>query len=254
MLARRPPRGAGSARHAAHLITVLGGFRVAVAGRDLDPPAGRPSTLIKLLALSDAPVAVDEAVEMLWPGTDGPTGRRRMRNLLNRLRTSCGDLVGRDGEALVLAPGTEVDARMFERDAAAVSAADPACSPWSRARSALARYPGELLPQDRYEAWATAPRERLRRRGLELLDMLVEDASERGEIDEAIRLLDRAIAAEPLDEDRHLRAAELLLFQGRRGSARSLVERAATIRTDLGLDRSPRLERLRAATKGSDPP
>ena len=60
-----------------------------------------------------------------------------------------------------------------------------------------------------------------------------------------------AIAAEPLDEDRHMRAAELLLFQGRRGSARSLVERAATIRDELGLELSPRLERLRAATSGA---
>jgi DNA-binding SARP family transcriptional activator/ATP/maltotriose-dependent transcriptional regulator MalT len=233
----------------AHLITVLGGFRVTAGSRDLDPPAGRPSTLIKLLALGEATLTVDEAVELLWPGTDGPTGRRRMRNLLNRLRSSCGELVNRDGEALVLAPGTEVDARLFERDAEAVMAADPAARP-GLARGALARYPGELLPQDRYESWATAPRERLRRRSLELLDLLVEDASERGEIDEAIRLLDRAIAAEPLDEDRHLQAAELLLFQGRRGSARSLVERAAAIRTDLGLEPTPRLERLRAATTG----
>ena len=173
-----------------------------------------------------------------------------MRNLLNRLRTSCGELVGREGEALVLAPGTEVDARMFERDAAAVAAAEAAARP-GLARSALTRYLGELLPQDRYESWATAPRERLRRRSLELLDLLVEDASERGEIDEAIRLLDRAIAGEPLDEDRHLRAAELLLFQGRRGSARSLVERAAAIREELGLGASPRIERLRTATSGA---
>jgi DNA-binding SARP family transcriptional activator len=173
-----------------------------------------------------------------------------MRNLLNRLRTSCGELVERDGEALVLAPGTEVDARLFERDAVAVSEADPPARP-GLARSALTRYRGELLPQDRYESWATAPRERLRRRSLELIDLLVDDASERGEIDEAIRLLDRAIAAEPLDEDRQLRAAELLLFQGRRGSARSLVERAAGVRAELGLEPSPRLERLRAATTGT---
>jgi DNA-binding SARP family transcriptional activator/ATP/maltotriose-dependent transcriptional regulator MalT len=241
------PASAVGAR--ATVVTLLGGFKVTVAGRELDPPAGRPSTLIKVLALSDSPVTVDEAVELLWPGSDGPTGRRRMRNLLNRLRSSCGELVGREGEALVLRPGTEVDARLFERDAAAVGAADPAARP-GLARGALARYPGELLPQDRYEPWATAPRERLRRRSLELLDLLVEDAAERGEIDEAIRLLDRAMAAEPLDEDRHLRAAELLLFQGRRGSARTLVERAAAIRTELGLGSSPRLERLRSSTVG----
>ncbi len=98
------------------------------------------------------------------------------------------------------------------------------------ARTALARYKGELLPGDRYEPWATAPRERLQRRYLELLDLLAEDAVERGDVDEAIRLLDQAQVAEPLDEERYLRAAELLLFQGRRGSAQSLVERASAVR------------------------
>ena len=116
------------------------------------------------------------------------------------------------------------------------------------ARAALSRYRGELLPGDRYEPWAAAPRERLQRRCLELLDLLSEDAVARGDVDEAIRMLDRAQLAEPLDEDRYLRAAELLLFQGRRGSARALVRRAATVREQLGLAESERLLRLQQAT------
>ena len=237
----------------AHLITLLGGFAVAADGRPLEPPAGRPSMLIKALALADGSLALDEVIELLWPDVDGPTGRRRLRNLLNRVRASCGELVGRDGDALVLAPGTDVDATLFERAAVAAAAADEGARP-GLARTALARYAGELLPADRYEAWATAPRERLRRRYLELLDLLAEDAVERGDVDEAIRLLDRAQEAEPLDEDRYLRAAELLLFQGRRGSARALVERASAVREELDLGPSQRLERLRAATAPTERP
>ena len=108
-------------------------------------------------------------------GLGRPDGRRRLRNLLNRVRATCGELVARDGEALVLAPDADVDARGFEDAAAAVG--------WRRtgeraglARAALARYEGELLPADRYEAWASAPRERLRRRYLDLLDLLADDA------------------------------------------------------------------------------
>jgi DNA-binding SARP family transcriptional activator len=82
-----------------------------------------------------------------------------------------------------------------------------------------------------------------------LLDLLAEDARDRGDLDEAIRLLDAAIEAEPLDEGRYLEAAELLLAQGRRGSAGALVNRAGKIREDLGLPPSPRLERLRKATQ-----
>jgi DNA-binding SARP family transcriptional activator len=207
-----------------YLVTLLGGFAVVSSGRALEPPAGRPSTLVKLLALAEGPLAADEAVETLWPGVEQATGRQRLRNLLNRLRTSCGELVQREGETLVLGP-SDVDARGFERAAAEAAAAQGTARP-GLARTALARYTGELLPGDRYEPWATGPRERLRRRYLELLDLLADDAVERGDVDEAIRLLDQAQSAEPLDEERYVRAAELLLFQGRRGSAQALVERA----------------------------
>jgi DNA-binding SARP family transcriptional activator/ATP/maltotriose-dependent transcriptional regulator MalT len=244
-------RAAASASEDArsYVVTLLGGFGVAANGRPLEPPAGRSSTLVKLLALADQPLAAEEVIEVLWPdGVTESTGRQRLRNLLNRLRASCGELVRRDGETLVLGP-SEVDARGFEQDAAA-AAASPSEERPGLARTALARYKGDLLPGDRYEAWATAPRERLRRRHLELLDLLAEDAVDRGDVDGAIRLLDQAQAAEPLDEDRYVRAAELLLFQGRRGSARALVERATDVRAELGLDESPRLVRLREATGG----
>ena len=239
---------AAGEEEASFVIALLGGFAVHAGGRAVEPPAGRPSTLVKLLALSEQPLAPGEAIEMLWPGVEESTGRQRLRNLLNRLRTSCGDLVQREGETLVLGPA-EVDAAGFERSAEAALAAPEQERP-GLARTALARYKGELLPGDRYEPWATAPRERLQRRYLELLDLLADDAVERGDVDEAIRLLDQAQVAEPLDEDRYLRAAELLLFQGRRGSAQALVDRAAAVREQLGLGESERLTRLRAATGG----
>jgi DNA-binding SARP family transcriptional activator len=239
---------AASEEEESFVVSLVGGVAVLAGGRSIEPPAGRPSTQVKLLALAEQPVSSGEAIEVLWTDVDESTGRQRLRNLLNRLRTSCGELVQRDGETLVLGPA-EVDANGFERAAEAALAAGAQERP-GLARTALARYKGELLPGDRYEAWATAPRERLQRRYLELLDLLAEDAVERGDVDEAIRLLDQAQIAEPLDEERYMRAAELLLFQGRRGSAQSLVERAAAVREELGLGESERLNRLRAATGG----
>ena len=228
-------------------ITLLGGFAATAGGRPVEPPPGRPATLVKLLALGGGRVPADAAIEQLWPDTPPSTGRSRLRNLLNRLRDACGELVGRDGDALVLTATAEVDADRFERAASAATQA-PAEERAGLARAALALHTGDLLPDDRYEPWAAARRERVRRRQLELLDLLTDDAADRGDLDEAIRLLDQALAAEPLDEDRHVRAAELLLFQGRRGSARALVERAAEIRAGLGLVESPRIARLREAT------
>jgi len=238
--------GAAAGGSATFTITLLGGFGVVGAGAAVDVPAGRPSTLVKYLAVAGAPVAAEEAIELLWPDVEEATGRQRLRNLLNRLRASCGDLVIRDERSLVLAP-SEVDAAGFERAAEAAMSAAAVARP-GLARTALARYTGELLPGERYEGWAAAPRERLRRRCLDLLDLLTDDAVDRGDVDEAIRLLDRSQEAEPLDEERYLRAAELLVFQGRRGSAARLVERAAGVQAELGIPESSRLARLRAST------
>ena len=166
---------------------------------------------------------------------------------MNRVRAACSELVAREGESLVLSAFAVVDARRFEASAATVLGAAPG-EQAGLARAALAMYAGDLLPADRYEPWASAPRERLRRRYLDLLDLLADDAVERGDLDEAIRLLDQAQLAEPLDESRYGRAAELLLFQGRRGSAAVLVERAVSLRSRLGLPETPTLTRLRDAT------
>jgi DNA-binding SARP family transcriptional activator len=62
-------------------------------------------------------------------------------------------------------------------------------------------------------------RERLRSQYLELLDLLIAESERRDDIDEAVRLLQRAIATEPHDEARYLRLAQLLSTQGRAGSA-----------------------------------
>ena len=130
------------------------------------------------------------------------------------MRASCGDLIARDGESLVLSSSAVVDARRFEQEAAAAVRSAAAVEQAGLARAALARYGGDLLPADRYEAWASAPRERLRRRYLDLLDLLSDEAVERGDLDEAIRLLDQAQVAEPLDESRYVRAAGIPALPG----------------------------------------
>ena len=229
-------------------ISTLGRFAVTADGQALMIPAGHPTTLLKLLAVAAGPVALDAAAESLWPETDAETAKRRMRNVLNRVRAAgAPELVVREGEALSLGRRVRVDLRVFARDARAAlnAGADGA----ALARSALSLYSGDLLPADRYAPWAEGPRDEARRRALELLDLLVGHARERGELDEAIRLLDQAITIEPGDEARQLECAELLLAQGRRGSARDVVERARRQHVELGRPPSLRIERLMRATQ-----
>jgi DNA-binding SARP family transcriptional activator len=157
-----------------------------------------------------------------------------LRNLLNRVRDQVGDLLTRDGDTIRLAADVDVDALAFEQSARA-ALTETGAARVGLARAALARYAGELLPQDRYDDWAVEPRERLRQLYLSLLDLVIADAAERGATDEAIALLELAIAAEPLDESRYRAAAALCRSAGREGSARGYDGRADAVRRELGL-------------------
>jgi DNA-binding SARP family transcriptional activator len=222
-------------------LRLLGGFELTGDGIGTPPP-GRAATLVKVLALRRT-LTVDQAVDLLWPDTDPATGRARLRNLLERVRRSSGPIVERRGDAIAIADDVDIDAVRFDRLTAEALAA-PAERRAGLARQALVAYRGELLPADRYEDWAAAPRERLQRSHLALVELVAADAESRGDLDEALRLLDVAMEAEPLDTSRHVRAARALLRQGRPTAAGDLVRRAVAQELDLGVRVSPELQAL----------
>jgi DNA-binding SARP family transcriptional activator len=203
----------------------------------LSPPPGRPTLLVALLAVRGGRAPVDDLIETLWPGVGPDSGRKRLRNVLNRLRGALGGVVVREGEALAFAEGAQIDAVIFEREA--LAAVDPSADGTSgRARTALARYTGPLLPEAPYADWAAEPRERLSRRYLALLDLLADEAVRQQDADEAIRLLEQAIEADRFDESRYLRSARLLLAQNRRGRALAVLRAAAVALRELDLQPS----------------
>jgi DNA-binding SARP family transcriptional activator len=61
--------------------------------------------------------------------------------------------------------------------------------------------------------------------------------------------LERAIELAPYEEDRHLRMVEHLLSQGRRGSARRMLERARAALDEMGLPPTAALAKMEAATQ-----
>jgi ATP/maltotriose-dependent transcriptional regulator MalT/DNA-binding SARP family transcriptional activator len=219
------------------VISMLGRFEVSQGGRALDVPAGQGRQLLKLIASAGGTMHTDQVVEHLWPETDEEVSANRLRTVLGRLRESVGELIIRDERALRLAPHVHTDARRFEEDArrAEVLAASHSPEAVSVARSALAIYRADLLPDDAYEPWATMPRERLRRHALSLLDICADAAAAIGDLDEAVRCLVRATDISPYEEERYLAAARHLLAQGRRGAARSYVDRARAVLEELNL-------------------
>lgn len=224
--------GVESTGDPAPIVRTLGAFAVERGGDNCTPQPGHPSALVKLLALHDT-MTVDGAIDALWPDVDLGTGRSRLRNLLNRLKQRAGELVVRDAETLRLHPSAACDVKLFEERAAAALGAD-AEARVGLARGAMALYTGELLPGDVYEDWTLGPRERVKRRYLALIDIVADDAIVRGDTEEAIRLLDLGMDAEPLDESRYIRMCDVLVSQGRVGTARDVAARAVATLEEIG--------------------
>ncbi|MHB1835562.1 MAG: BTAD domain-containing putative transcriptional regulator [Solirubrobacteraceae bacterium] len=230
-------------------IRLLGGFEVTRAGHPVALPVGRPAKAVRAVAVAGGQMHTEELIELLWPEADPDVGRPRLRNLLSRLRSAAGELLVRDGEAISLVREAEVDATSFEAEAdafAAARAAGERSRAAALARAALARYGGELLPEDRFEPWAAAPRERLRLGLLAVLDFLSDEAERDGEVDEAARLISRALDVEPYDECRYLRLALVLAKRGQAGSARAVLRRARAALAQLGIEPSVGLAELEA--------
>lgn len=165
-------------------VRLLGAFEVRVDGRALPPDAfeqRRAADLVKLLALAHGHrLARDEVVEQLWPHLAPEAGVANLHKAAHYARRALGarDAVVLRQGMVELAPGGTVgtDVERFE------AGDDDA-------------YGGELLPDDRYEAWTAAARERVRERRLQTLraggrwhDVLAEDPAD----EEAHRALMRA--------------------------------------------------------------
>jgi DNA-binding SARP family transcriptional activator len=232
------------------LVRVLGEVSVRRAGEVVTLPSGQPGRVLRLLALHPEGLDVEQLVELLWPESDPDVVRRRLRDATSRLRSRSGELVVRDGTRLSLAPAW-VDAAAVR--AAAARALASRRDDAELAVSALALWTGDLLPTDPYESWASGPREQLRRRRLELLDVVAAEAARRGSLDEARATLEIAIEADPYDDTRYLTVARHLLSLGRRSAARRMLDRAAAVLEELGLGPTAELRDLLAAAREDDP-
>ncbi|TCM49287.1 BTAD domain-containing putative transcriptional regulator [Kribbella sp. VKM Ac-2568] len=231
-------------------IRLLGGFGVDQDGRPVDARAWRlrkARTLVKLLALQrDQRLHRDVLLDALWPGRTPMSAVNNLHQALHVARRVLADdrptnglLELRDDVVALCADGlVDVDVRRFEQ----LAAHGRASGDLADLRAAVAAYTGDLLPEDRFEDWATQPREELRHAFCDLLVDLADTATtadpDAGSEIEALDALQRALTIDPL----HERAVRSLMRRhaamGRRSEALALYER---LRGDL------------AATYGTDP-
>lgn len=209
-------------------IHLLGGFRVWVGDRrvpDADWRWRKPSAVVKLLALAPGHrLQRDRLIDLLWPDLAPEAAANNLRQALHVARralepppASGSRFLRLQGDLVVLdAPGALwVDVEAFE---AAVRAARQAQDPEAY-RAALELYTGELLPEDRYEAWASARAEEVRTTYLAALRELARLHEQRGQPGQAIEALRRIVGAEPTDEAAQAALMRLYARTGQRHQA-----------------------------------
>jgi predicted ATPase/DNA-binding SARP family transcriptional activator/DNA-binding CsgD family transcriptional regulator len=237
-------------------LRLLGGFSVSVGSRTIEGSAWRlrkAASLIKLLALSPGHrMHREQVMDVLWPDLGSRAAANNLRHVLHVARrrfdpdpNTAARYLTLQGDQLALCPGEQlwVDMEAFEEAAAAARRSqDPAAY-----RTAIELYAGDLLPEDRYEEWAEARREEVRRLHLALLVELASLYEERGEHGPAVEALRRVEAEEPTLEKAHAGLMRLYAISERRGEAMAQYGRLCEVLSGkkLGVEPSSATRRLR---------
>src|SRR4051812_17013610 len=187
-------------------VGLLGGFAASVDGAPVADGAWRlkkARELVKLLAPPPGHrIHREQAMDALWPdlGSEAAANNLNQAVYVTRRALEAGAIEVRD-EMLRLE--AEVDADLFE-----LAAADARRTQTAAAyRAALAIYRGELLPENRYEDWASERRDEL----AELAAALEAELAELGPVSaEPLRPLP-ADASSFVGRDRELRELKALL-------------------------------------------
>ena len=190
-------------------VHLLGRFAVFVDHAEIPArrwPSLRATQLVQLLSLAPRlSLTREQATDTLWPDLAPEAGAANLRKAVHHARQALGrhDGVLMQGGELRLWPDgpVAVDAEDFEvRARAALALRDP-----QTCREVADRYPGDLLPSARYEAWAEPARERLHACCTELL--------------RASAQWERLALLEPGDEPAHRALMTAELATGNRAAA-----------------------------------
>ncbi len=220
-------------------VRLLGAPGVDGAVGAREPRRGDETTLLAAVAARHD-VEVDDLLDLLWPGEDDTVARRRLRNTLNRLRGSVGDVLVRSGDRLALAPEVTVDVHQVIQ-AARIGHTVPELGV-EAARRALALVSGELVNPGADPVLDDLRAELSLAVGL-LADRVSDSAATTGELGEAARWLATARRLDRYDEPRAVRLVQVLRALGRTVEADDVLRDALEACRELGVPPSVELAR-----------
>src|SRR3954454_23419885 len=242
-------------------IRLFGAFAVRVGDEPVPEGAWRlrkGKSLVKLLALEpERRIHRDQATELLWPDRASEAAANNFHQALYVARRAL-ETAGADAsqalplrnDMLALYPGGEaqIDVDAFEEAAAKARETGEL---WDY-RHAIGLYGGELLPEDRFEAWAAPRRDALSETHLALLLELADLLTAAGDSAQAIEALEQAVVLDPLHEAAQRALMQLFADAGRRQGALAQYHRLrAALRRELEADPDPQTTELyRALLRG----
>jgi DNA-binding SARP family transcriptional activator len=209
-------------------IELLGGLRVRQGEREITRfPMRRTAALLAYLAYYlQRGHSREVLVELLWPECDVEAGRSRLSVVLSSVRALLepagvppGSVLVADRFSVGLNP-LSVTTDVAEFEAAVQSAGDAASvaekGPWLT--RAVELYGGTLLPEF-LDDWVVAQQQRLNEQYFQVLRQLVEHLEGIGELDRALQVARRAVAADPLREEAHGELMRLQIAAGQPSAA-----------------------------------
>lgn len=224
---RAPPVPADGVRAK---IRIMGGFSVRVHDQEVPLAAWgsrRARQLCKRLAVAcGEPVPRDQLIDMLWPDQPDPLKlAARLSVLLSNVRRVLGGGLVADRHAVRLDRATvQLDLHeVFD----ALALGDDA--------SAVAAYRGAVLPEDAYEDWAIAARERLLFALIGARRRLAARAAAAGHTDDVVVHTSAVLELDPYDERAHEVLVRALAAAGRRGDASRADQRYRQRMAELGV-------------------
>jgi YVTN family beta-propeller protein len=237
-------------------LRLLGSLDINTGNGQIVVPAGKPRSLLVLLALHpNEPVASDQIVDALWGETPPASATAIVQTYVSRLRKILGD-----GRIETVGHGYRLALENGERDIDRVDAlrARAATEPPPRAaeslREAIALFRGQPLADVAREEFAQAELRRLEELRATLVVDRLEAEVAAGRHAEVLAELEGLVAARPLDE--RLRGLLILALYrtGRQAEALAAYQDARrTLKDDLGLEPSEELRSLQRKILEHDP-
>jgi DNA-binding SARP family transcriptional activator/tetratricopeptide (TPR) repeat protein len=236
-------------------LQLLGPPQVRVGDRVVEQLSAKTLALLAYLSLV-VRAPRERLIGLLWAESDAEAARKNLRNTLWLLRRALGeDALQASGDHLALHPAVWADTRVLERLAVhhlGEPHADGALDTFEHDLFALSSDPlldgVELLDAPDFELWLTTERERLNQTALRLLQQLIRLREARHEWPAVVRVAQRALTYDPLQEAVYRSLMTAYARSGDRAQAlRQYDVLRAALERELGVEPLPETEAVRAA-------